>query len=34
MVIDEYICLFGLKLKDLLECNGYNVDDCYLINCE
>ncbi|MFY8283409.1 MauE/DoxX family redox-associated membrane protein [Pseudoalteromonas sp. SSMSWG5] len=34
MVTDEHICPFGLKSKDLLERNGYDVDDRHLTNRE
>ncbi|WP_394192826.1 MauE/DoxX family redox-associated membrane protein [Pseudoalteromonas atlantica] len=32
MVTDEHICPFGLKSKDLLARNGYDVDDRHLTN--
>lgn len=32
MVIFDYICFFGFKLKDLLERKGYDVEDYYLFN--
>lgn len=32
MVTPEHICPFGLKSKDLLERNGYEVDDHHLTN--
>lgn len=34
MVTDEHICPFGLKSKDLLERNGYDVDDRHLTSRE
>lgn len=33
MVIEEYICFYGLRLKDLLEWEGYLVEDNYFILC-
>ncbi|MGS0534524.1 MauE/DoxX family redox-associated membrane protein [Pseudoalteromonas sp. SaAl2] len=34
MVTEEHICPFGLKSKDLLERNGFKVDDRHLSNRE
>jgi glutaredoxin len=30
MVMDKHICPYGFKAKDLLERNGFTVDDHYL----
>lgn len=29
-----YICFYGLKLFDLFNCKGYEVEDKYLVSCE
>lgn len=34
MVMFDYMCLYGLKVKDFLECNGFVVDDWYFKSCE
>lgn len=34
MVMDDHLCPFGLKTKDLLERNGYEVEDHWLRNRE
>ncbi len=34
MVTDKHICPFGIKAKDLLERQGYEVDDRHLVNRE
>jgi len=34
MVTDEHICPYGIKSKDLLERQGYEVEDYHLKNRE
>lgn len=33
MVMENYICFYGLKVFDLFKWEGYEVDDYYLMIC-